>query len=530
ELILFLYQEYGLDFIAQLRGEFSFVLYDAKKQHLIGVRDRFAIKPFCYHLTNNGDLYVASEAKAIFATGIIPQWNNYALYHSFCFQYTPQNETLFQSIYQLPAGHLLIYDGNELIIKRYWDLDFSQDNMPEKEIDESSLIQMLDEQIKEAIALRLRADNLPICCHLSGGIDSASIAAIGSQINGKPLPCFSVSFTHNLYDETAIAARLAKHIGAEFYPILVDAEDIIEVLEKAVYYSESLAINNHLAAKYILNREIKKAGFKIALTGEGSDELFLGYTHFRQDLQSQSTQELFNNNLVATGIHISNETTLSLDNIQKELGFIPSFMKAKSAMGYKLQQLLNDDFKQMFNSDNIYAHILSNLDVKNQIMGTHQIYQSAYLWIKFPLGGYILKTLADGCEMANGIEGRVPFLDHILFDFAKQIPLNFKIHQGVEKYILRETVKKYVTPEIYQRAKHPFMSPPLSMHKNQKGLTFINDCLRSNDFKNLPFFNSTKVALYLDNMTNQTIGEQIASEPVIMMMLTTFLLSQQYNL
>ncbi len=530
ELVLALYQEYGLNFIEYLRGEFSFVIYDEKKHHLIGVRDRFGIKPFCYHLNNNGDLYLASEAKAILKTGVIPQWNNFALYHSFCFQYLPQNETLFNSIHQLPPGHLLIYDGNNLRIKRYWDLDFPLENIPSSDINENSLINILDQQLREAISIRLRSDNVPICCHLSGGIDSATIAALASKINGKPLPCFTISFNHNLYDETAISERLAKHIGAKFYPILADVEDLIEVLEKAVYFSEGLAINNHLSAKYILNREIKKAGFKIALTGEGSDELFLGYTHFRQDIQSQFSQAIFDNNLVATGIHISNETTLSLNKIEQEIGFIPSFMKAKSAMGYKLHQLLNDDFKNLFNSDTIYDHILSNLDTKKQIIDHKKIDQSSYLWIKFSLAGYILKTLGDGCEMAHGIEGRVPFLDHILFDFVKKIPLNLKINQGIEKYILRETVKKYITPEIYQRAKHPFMSPPLSLHQNKKGLTFINDCLRCHDFQKMSLFNHQKVTNYLDTMINQTIEQQIASEPVIMMMLTTFILRQQYNL
>lgn len=530
EIVLALYQEYGFNFIKYLRGEFSFIIYDTKKQHLIGVRDRFGIKPFCYHFNYKGDLYVASEAKAILKTAVIPEWNNFALYHSFCFQYLPQNQTLFKSIEQLPPGHFLIYDGNNLTIKRYWDLDFTEENQQKLNLDKNSLINQLDHQLRKAIVIRLRSDHVPICCHLSGGIDSATIASIASEINGKPLPCFSISFNHHLYDEIAISERLAKYIGAEFYPILADVEDLIEVLEKAVYFSEGLAINNHLSAKYILNREIKKAGFKIALTGEGSDEIFLGYTHFRQDLLPELSQTLFQNNPVATGIHISNQTTLPLTIIEQQLGFIPSFIKPKSAMGYKLNQLLNDEFKNQFNPDSIYQHILVNLETKQQIINNSNIDKSAYLWTKFALANYILKTLGDGCEMAHSIEGRVPFLDHILFDFVKQIPPNLKINQGIEKYILRETVKKYITSEIYQRSKHPFMSPPLSLHQNKKGLTFINDCLRSHDFQKMSLFNQEKVNLFLDKMMNQTEEEQITLEPVIMMMLTTFILSKEYNL
>ena len=530
ELVLYLYQEYGLDFIHQLRGEFSFILYDDKNKRIIGVRDRFGIKPLCYHLSKDHTLYIASEAKAIFAAGIRPEWNNYALYHAFCFQYLPQNQTLFQSIYQLPPGHLFIFDGEELKVKRYWDLNFPSKDINEHKINKNDFIEGLDYHIKEAISLRLRADNVSICCHLSGGIDSASIASIASQIYGKPLPCFSVSFSHKMYDETEIAQQLAQHINAEFYPILVDEEEIIDVLADAVYYSEGLAINNHLAAKYILNREIKKLEFKIALTGEGSDEIFAGYPHLKQDFQEQSYSDIFQSNFISNGVQISNEKTLPLERIKKQLGFIPSFIKAKSAIGYKLHNLLDKDFKKTFNSENIYDDIFLKIDVPKQLNQTYKVYQSSYLWIKFTLAGYILKTLGDGCEMAHGIEGRVPFLDHILFDFVKNIPLELKINKGVEKYILRETVKNYITPEIYSRQKHPFMSPPLSFYNNQKGLEFINDCLRSVQFQKLPFYNAKKVISYLDSISNQSLAEQIASEPVIMLMLTSFLLSQGYNL
>ena len=132
--------------------------------------------------------------------------------------------------------------------------------------------------------------------------------------------------------------------------------------------------------------------------------------------------------------------------------------------------------------------------------------------------------------MAHGIEGRVPFLDHHHFEFAKQIPAHLKIHQGTEKYILREAVKEYVTPEIAARQKHPFMAPPLSLLSDTKGWQFINDHVRSANFKNHGFFNHSKVKVLLDNLPGRSVQEQIATEPVIMIVQTSFLLAERYSL
>jgi asparagine synthase (glutamine-hydrolysing) len=522
ELILNLYKEYGLGFVKHLRGEFSFILYDVKKKKMIAVRDRFGIKPLCYYYKNDGTLYIASEAKAIFAAGITPAWNEYSLYHTLCFQYTPLNQTLFAGANQLPPGYMLIYDGHQLITQRYWDLDYTTyDNNASFD----DLCLQLDDQLKDAIKCRLRADENKICCHLSGGIDSATIASLASQLSGKPLPCFSVSFPHEAYNELTIASELAKKLNAAFHPVFVGAEDIVSTISDAVYFSEGLSINSHISAKYILNREIKKAGFNIALSGEGSDELFLGYIHLKQDLESNP---LSISNNIANGIHITNDQFLSLDSIKNKLGFVPSFIKAKAAIGYKIHQLLkiNNDFT----SDQVFDDILANTGILQQINGMSDINKSTYLWVKFALSGYILKTLGDACEMAHGVEGRVPFLDHHLFEFAKTIPTAYKVNKNIEKYILRETVKNYVTPEIYNRQKHPFMAPPLSLLNDRKGFEFINDCLRSKRFSQMPFFDGKKVIDYLDTIPEKSMKEQVASEPVLMMMLTSFLLSERYHL
>lgn len=285
ELVLHLYHAYGLDFVNYLRGEFAIIIYDMIANKIIIARDRFGIKPMCYHL-KDGIFYCASEAKAIFAAGVAIKWDLQSLEQSFSFQYISTDQTLFSGIKQLEPGKLLVYDGNKLIKYTYWDISYhnNQLEIPSFE-DYTSLI--LNE-LKDSIQQRLQSDEKKICCHLSGGLDSSAIASLANQYTGNNLPCFTLSFDHPLYDETEQAIAVAKHIGVDIQVVSITVENMLSVLEDAIFYSEGTAINNHLSAKYILNQKIKEQGFDIVLSGEGSDELFYGYNHLACDFDASN--------------------------------------------------------------------------------------------------------------------------------------------------------------------------------------------------------------------------------------------------
>ena len=137
--------------------------------------------------------------------------------------------------------------------------------------------------LDEAVALRLRAD-VPVCFHLSGGLDSSAIAGLAAKRLGKPLDCFTVSFEHDVYDELAAARQTADFLGARLHDVRVTQADLLEALPAALRHSEGLAINGHLPAKFLLSRAIARAGFKVVLSGEGADEILAGYPHQREDL------------------------------------------------------------------------------------------------------------------------------------------------------------------------------------------------------------------------------------------------------
>lgn len=533
EIILPLYEEYGTDCLHYLRGEFSFVLWDEDKQQLFAARDRFGIKPLCY--TNNAEgLFIASEAKALFAMGVPAAWDDYSFFHSSTLQYTPQDRTLFKDVYQLKPGHAIVATKDTMKIFKYWDLDYPTEDQTQNFKDEKEAIDAFSYLFEESVRLRLQAD-VPVCFHLSGGLDSSAVLGLATKITGKSLPAFTVTFGHDGYDELKIAEETANHIGADLHPVHVSQDDIVREMPNAVWHGEGMSINGHLTAKYLLNKAIRAAGYKVALTGEGSDEVLAGYPHLRQDLfrmssQDQLTQSLYETNTASAGVQLAVGDMLSTKSVVDKLGFVPSFLEAKASMGFRMNGILSDQFTNQFSNVDCFSDFINEMPVKEQLTKRHPVHQSSWLWTKTALANYILRTLGDGMEMSHSIEGRLPFLDHHLFEFARSLPMNLKIKGTVEKYILREAAKPYLTETVYKRQKHPFMAPPVSQFSNQALMSFIQDSVHSASFTDIPFYDGKKVTTMLNNLPILSDKERAAMEPILMMILTSHILHERFAL
>jgi asparagine synthase (glutamine-hydrolysing) len=519
ELVLHLYKEYGVDFVKYLRGEFAIILFDIKANKMIVVRDRFGIKPMCYYF-KNGTFLCASEAKAIMAAGVPSKWSLSALEQSFSFQYLPIDKTFFCGIHQLEPGTLLIYDGNQLSKYMYWDIGYSKAN---KVVSFEEYSHLILNKLSDSIQQRLRSDENKICCHLSGGLDSSAIAALANNYAVNKIPCFTLSFNDPRYDEMEQAKKVAEHIGTDFHVVDISVENMLDVLEDAVFFSEGTAINNHLSAKYLLNQKIKQKGYNIVLSGEGADELFYGYNHLACDYDAINFNEGSVND-ITRGIHFSDDQSIDLGGIQKRIGMIPSFVRAKVAIGMSLHSLmerpvpLNNVLNRIFPSQMI-----------DKIAGFTDLQKSTYLWSKFALSGYILRTLGDGTEMAHGIEGRVPFLDHQLFEVASRMPAQYNFNNGLEKYALRQAVKQYIPHSTVERRKQPLLAPPLFL-MTTKGIDYILSCVNDNAFRSLPFVSQAKVKKYFESIKNMDFKQKIAAEPVVMLIITSYLLMKRYKL
>ncbi len=521
EIALHLYEEYGDACVAHLRGEFAFIIWDERRKRLFAARDRFGIKPLCWAETN-GEILLASEAKAIIAAGHAATWNEYAFYHAAMMQYVPQDQTLFSDIRQLKPGHVLVFESGMLSVSPYWDMNYPVEPAP---ITDADAMESFQEILKESISIRLRAD-VPVCCHLSGGLDSASVLGIASAIKGAPLAAFTVTFDEESYDEGGLAAEMAKHNGSAFHPIRLTQNDLVTHIRDAVYHGEGLAINGHLVGKYMLNRAIRSAGYKVALTGEGSDETLAGYPHLRQDLMTKDgSGGLYQSNQASLGAQLAYGDQLPTNAVQDALGYVPSFLAAKASYGYRMSGLMG-----AVPPHDVYADFISAIPVGDQLSGRDRVSNSLYLWNKTALANYILRTLGDGMEMSHSVEGRLPLLDHVLFDAAKVLPLNMKIRHGVEKYILREIAKPYITDTIYRREKHPFMAPPVSAFSDTLLDEMIGDVFHSKIMDCVPFIDKAVVRKKWQDIRHMPRRDQVAWEPVVMTLLTACFLADAFSM
>jgi asparagine synthase (glutamine-hydrolysing) len=301
-----------------------------------------------------------------------------------------------------------------------------------------------------------------LACHLSGGVDSTAVVALARQYTAPR--AFTLSFGVDGYDERPLAEATARALGVPLEVIGVDGPTLVETLPEAVARTEGLGINGHLPAKFLLSRAIRGAGLRVCLSGEGADEALLGYPHLRQDLlraagaPREHEARLEAANRAAIGVMLADGTQLPTDAVAARLGFVPSWLAAKAALGARTRPLLAEALRH---EQRAADPILALVEACAPSGADHPVERASDLWTQTALPRYILSTLGDGAELAYGVEGRVPFLDHPLFAFARGLPLDFKIRSGVEKWVLREALRGLVPDDVVRRPKHPLLAPPL---------------------------------------------------------------------
>ena len=526
EILLHLYEEYGVECVEKLNGEFSFIIWDDRKKTLIAGRDRFGIKPLVWSKYKN-QLFLASEAKALFAMGVPTVWDNQSFFQMSNMQYLPSNRTLFANVQQLPAGHLMIVNQDGLKEHCYWDMSLPLEHSNNVfSCREEAMIEITN-ALKKAVKRRL-SSAVPMATQLSGGVDSSIVASLAA-IEGQS-KCFSITFdgVDKTYDEQDFTLQTASDLGLDLHMVSVTPDALASSLSNAVEKSEGIAINAHLPAKYLLSKAMHDDGIKVALTGEGADELFLGYPHLQTDYFSESissTVSLKNN--VSSGVMLPSGNEISTQQFQSLLGFVPCFIRAKATLGWKMRSLIKQDMSSAISQSDPFLFYLDSIDVIGQLKGRSQVNQSRYLWTKSALSGYILKTLGDGTEMAHSVEGRVPFLDHEVYDIAKKIPHSW-LSEPMEKQILRDAVKGLVPDTVRLRKKHPFVAPPAFLSK--AFIDLANDVFRSNSAKYHPYIDASAALKTLERLPFTQGAEQVGWDAALMMALTSVLVEDTFSM
>jgi asparagine synthase (glutamine-hydrolysing) len=540
EVALHLYEELGTNCLQHLRGEFAFVLWDERNQLLFAVRDRFGIKPLHYAV-HDGTLYLGSEAKALFAAGVPARWDDEYFYQHATGPGMAER-TLFEGVQQVPPGHYLVANGNGIRLFRYWEFDYPPAaELAARNRDDRSYIEEFAAVFEEAVRLRMRAD-VPVGCYLSGGLDSCATLGFASRNSSSPVQAFTLTFDQAAYDEGEIAREMAARAGARFYPIPIKQSDIADNFADAIWHSETLFSNGHGVSKFLLSRAVRDAGYKVVYTGEGSDEIFGGYVHFRSDMLQYNSEgqdpvevkrlleQLEAANIVSRGLLIPAAETGSLDSVERLLGFVPGCLKVFAAQGQQRLQLLADDFKAQFAGRDSTRLFLDGFDIPAVLNGRDPLNKSLFVWAKGFLPTYILNLLGDRMEMAHSVEGRVPFLDHHVVECVSRAPVSLKIRGLTEKYLLREAARPVITDTVYRRQKHPFLAPPVTMVPTERFHQMLQDTLRSSVLASVPFYDQRKVIALLDRLPGMSESDLIGWDPVLMSILSACVIQQRLRL
>lgn len=481
ELILHLYPRLDLfATLAKLRGEFAFALFDRERDRLILVRDRFGIKPLYW--TQTGDTIVfGSEIKVLFAHPEVPRkFTPEGVYHQLMQTIVP-GSTPYADIHQVEPGHALIIqrrnNGFSIQAHKYWDMPFPEQAAHIDARPEESYIEGVRNQLIEAVRLRLVAD-VPVGCYLSGGIDSCSMLGLAAAYRQDAVKAFTIGFDNKSYDETDIAKEMAASVGADQDILRLDAAHLYDHFAETHWHTERTIYNTLGVAKMLMSRHVRDIGYKVVVTGEGSDELFAGYPSFRRDMflhgldHLPQTERTAWNDMLSASNQLFNGAMLSAESYDDPAltalcGFTPSCLQPWLHASQHVSNLLAPYLRHELRSYSPGAAIAEALDA-DHIEGRHPLDIAQYVWIKTMLEGQILTWGGDRVDMANSMEARPAFLDHHLAEYAATIPPRYRIKGRIEKYVLREAMKGLLPQSLYEREKFAFMAPPAHTDASKK--------------------------------------------------------------
>ncbi len=540
EIALHLYLQRGLRLTEKLRGEYAVLIADERRDMMIAVRDRFGIKPLFY-AEFGGAIYFASEIKALLALGVPAVWDAEACYHD-SYIFRSHESTMFAGIHSVPQGCYAVAQNGEVRIYPYWDWNFpttewtGADNRTEAEV-----VNGFRDVLTEAVNERLVAD-VEVGCYLSGGIDSCAVLGLAQRGMSRPIRAFTLAFDDPLYDESPIAQRQAEFVGSSFHPVPATRQKIADVYADAVWHAETPMVNGHGAAKFLLSKAVRDAGMKVVFTGEGSDELMGGYAPFRRDglVHHPDNRTEAETNAILEQMFASNPATRSIFMNQDpnnpvfapvigRLGWLPSFIESFGAMGVAHAANFRDGLIDGLKEKSPYAAVLDRLPLSTAVAGRDKLHQALYINSKTHLANFILTFLGDRMEMAHSIEGRVPFLDHHVADYAAHAPISMKLRGFREKHMLREATKDVLIEEVYNRQKHPFTSPPAAKVDDPMMLMF-QDVMASRALDEQPIFDPKRARATLDAMLSSPPEQRMSYEGRIQRMVSTTLMHERFGM
>lgn len=458
ECLVHLYEEYGDDLVHRLRGMFAFALWDAKERRLLLARDRVGKKPLYYRHAGDS-LAFASELKALGALpGLSRDLDLVALHHYLTYQYVPAPWSIQRGVRKLPPGHLLSWQDGRVSVRRYWALDYT----PGPEIGEQEALERTRELLLDATRVRMIAER-PLGAFLSGGIDSSAVVAAMARLSAEPVKTFSVGFEDARYDEREHAGAVARRYGTDHHELVVGPSALAALPTLTWHFDEPFADSSAIPSFFVA--QLSRRHVTVALNGDGGDEAFGGYARYalmaragrlRIPVGARPVLGRLGGSLVQGGPvgsrrrraghalqllgqppHRQYARLMSYFTPEQKHALYTDWMREELA-GTDSYELLDQAFDASHAADPLNR--LMDVDVNTYLPGD-------------------LLVKVDITTMANSLEGRSPFLDHRLMEWAAGLPAGLKVRGGTTKYLLKKALEDWLPFDLLHRPKQGFGIP-----------------------------------------------------------------------
>jgi asparagine synthase (glutamine-hydrolysing) len=516
EVVVHLYQEYGIDFLQKLNGQFAIAIWDKQKEELFLARDRVGIRPLFYTEVN-GNFVFASEIKAFMEfPDVALQFDPKALSEYFTFWTALTPNTVFEGVFEVPPGSYLVVNSKGKKAGKYWELPISKPDEYKYSTEEEAAKEF-ERLFEDAVKLRLRAD-VPIAAYLSGGIDSSVTTAFIKQLSPDNLKTFSIGFSEKEYDESSYQNIAVDFFKTEHSSIVCTSEEIAENFKQVVWHTEAPILRTAPTPMSLLAKSVRDQNIKVVITGEGADELLGGYNIFKETkirrFWAKDPQSKYRPLL-----------------LKKLYPYLPQMNNANSTVlklffGYKLQETnspvyshllrwnntsrinnyLSDTYKESIGSYNAIQEIEKDLQTK--LDGYDYLEKAQWIELHLFMSGYLLSSQGDRMAMANSVEGRYPFLDHRVIEFCMQLDPDLKLHGLNEKYLLKKLMHDRIPKEILNRSKQAYRAPIKSTFIADKIPEYLKQRLSENEITDTGIFNWK----YVSNLFKKLLANKQVSE------------------
>ena len=505
ELIPHLWEEYGADMFEKLNGQFAIALYDETRQQIVLARDRFGICPLYWaRVSKFGTdwLIFGSEIKALLATGLVEaRPDRRGIDCVFNFLAVPGPHSCFEGINILPPGKMLIIsrgrpgEASAVSEHTYWRMDFPAAGEEQRGVDEKTLVTEFESVLYDAVKRRLRAD-VPVASYLSGGVDSSTVVAMARDILGRTPATFTIKILDKKLDETAQAAVVSRHLKANPFVVSCGTKDIVEQYQRLIVATETPVTDTSCTALMMLAGKVRSEGYKVTLTGEGSDEWLAGYPWYKFQAFTDQLRRMSPNGhdrarRLFYGQHLgfSDEALAYLERSIEASGGPHAFDKFYGLLKGSRHRLFSNNMLSELEHHDPYAALDDDV---GRARRWHPVNRAVFWAGKIHLPGHLLSAKGDRLAMSQSVEMRYPFLDNNVFDYLARIDPGLKIKGLREKYLLRRVSERWLPKSVAWRPKGMFRAP-LDGFFLQDKLPYVDELLSRESLEKTGYFDPAAV-------------------------------------